>query len=152
MHRHEHHGIIYFIILIISTLTVWLASLKAGADSTSLATAKGMEPKFQSAVSSPPNAATSAEFDFSLSNSYRKDDLDWNIAGNRSGNNPNILSELTWDDLEIYQLKFQAKTVVPKIFYLRGSFAYGWIFDGQNQDGRNPYDAQGTGPGPSTGG
>jgi Protochlamydia outer membrane protein len=69
-----------------------------------------------------------------LSNAYREDDLKWNIAGNLNGSDPNVLSELSWDDLKIYQLKFQLKSVMSKIFYFRGSVAYGWIFDGEVQD------------------
>lgn len=74
------------------------------------------------------------ETDFIFSAGYRRDDLDWNIAGDSSGNNPNILSELTWDDLESYQVKFQANLVWPNIIALRGLADYGWIFDGENQD------------------
>jgi hypothetical protein len=69
-----------------------------------------------------------------LNNAYRQDDLKWNIAGNRSGSDPNVLSELSWDDLKIYQLSFQLKSIMSKIFYFRGSVAYGWIFDGDVQD------------------
>jgi len=36
--------------------------------------------------------------------SYRVDQLDWSIAGNTSGGNPNIQSELTWKDLKIAEL------------------------------------------------
>ena len=74
------------------------------------------------------------ETDFIFSAGYRRDDLDWNIAGDSSGNNPNILSELTWDDLESYQVKFQGNLVLPNIIALRGVADYGWIFDGDNQD------------------
>lgn len=72
--------------------------------------------------------------EFLLSNGYRRDHLDWNIAGNKDGSNPNILSELTWDDLEIYQIKLQNKIILPGIAYVRAALNYGWIFDGENQD------------------
>jgi hypothetical protein len=65
---------------------------------------------------------------------YRTDDLDWNIAGDISGNNPNILSELTWSDLEILQLDFGLTRIFPNRFVLNGTIAYGKIFDGENQD------------------
>lgn len=74
------------------------------------------------------------EIEFIATGGYRVDDLDWNIAGDINGNNPNILSELTWDDLESYQLKFQGRLVWPNLITLRGALAYGWIFDGKNQD------------------
>jgi len=72
--------------------------------------------------------------EFLLSTGYRVDDLDWNIAGDINGNNPNILSELEWEGLESLQLKIANKTVFNQLFLLRGSLAYGWIFDGENQD------------------
>jgi len=71
---------------------------------------------------------------FELSAGYRVDDFDWNIAGDTTGENPNILSELTWNDIEIWQIKLQNKTIIRKTFYFRGSVAYGWIFEGENQD------------------
>jgi outer membrane protease len=74
------------------------------------------------------------EAEVGLSSGYREDEFDWNIAGDASGENPNVLSELTWDDLQIFQFKIGVKTIVSRRFYLRGSFGYGWIFDGDNQD------------------
>lgn len=72
--------------------------------------------------------------DLVLNTGYRVDDLDWNIAGDINGNNPNIISELTWNDLESFQLKMVGKTTFHQLFMLRGSLAYSWIFDGENQD------------------
>ena len=72
--------------------------------------------------------------EFLLSSGYRIDDLDWNIAGDINGNNPNIISELTWKDLESFQLKMAGKTTFQQLLMLRGSLAYSWIFDGENQD------------------
>lgn len=72
--------------------------------------------------------------EFLLITGYRVDDLDWNIAGDIYGNNPNILSELTWNNLESFQLKMANKTSFQQQFMLRGSLAYSWIFDGKNQD------------------
>ena len=74
------------------------------------------------------------ETEFVFTGGYRSDDLDFNIAGDINGNNPNIISELTWDDLESYQVKFQGSLVWPGIIALKGSANYGWIFDGKNQD------------------
>ena len=49
------------------------------------------------------------EFLFSLG--YRSDDFDWNIAGNTIlGNYVNVLSELTWRNIEIYQVKLRNRT------------------------------------------
>lgn len=77
---------------------------------------------------------TSKQSKFILSIGYRVGDLDWNIAGDITGENPNILSELTWSDLEIYQVKLRNVTIIPKIIYFRGSLAFGWITGGENQD------------------
>ena len=74
------------------------------------------------------------EWDFTLGGGYRVDDLDWSIAGNINGNNPNVLSELTWDDVESYQVGFHGNIVWPNVIALRGYAKYGWIFDGDNQD------------------
>ncbi len=74
------------------------------------------------------------ETTFTFNTGYRSDDLDWNIAGNIYGNNPNILSELSWSDLNIHQIKAGGKVIVNETFYLRCSLGYGWIFDGKNQD------------------
>jgi outer membrane autotransporter protein len=74
------------------------------------------------------------ETEFIVTGGYRNDELDWNIAGDINGNNPNVVSELTWDDLESYQLKFQGGLVWPNLIAVRGSLAYGWLFDGKNQD------------------
>ena len=64
---------------------------------------------------------------------YRSDDLKWSIAGDTSGNNPNILSELTWENLGIVQLALKNKTIYRGV-YFRGYFQYGWIVSGKNQD------------------
>ena len=67
---------------------------------------------------------------------YRVDDLNWNIAGFSpiSGDYVNVLSELTWEDLEIFQLRFGLSTVILQAFKIKGALAYGIIFDGQVQD------------------
>lgn len=80
------------------------------------------------------NATLPLETELVFTGGYRSDDLDFNIAGDINGNNPNIISELTWDNLESYQVKFQGSLVWPRIIALKGSANYGWIFDGKNQD------------------
>lgn len=75
-----------------------------------------------------------ARFEFGLDGSFRIDQFEWNIAGDSSGNNPNILSELTWEDLLMYQLKLSNTTIIKERLYLRGYVGYGQIFSGENQD------------------
>ena len=79
-------------------------------------------------------SSASLEIGFTISNGYRRDDLNWNIAGNTDGSNPNILSELTWRDIEIYQIKLSHSILWPRIVYFRAALDYGWIMDGKNQD------------------
>lgn len=71
---------------------------------------------------------------------YRADSLDWNISGDDSGLNPNVLSELTWNDLQIYQfgLVGTAENIGTKFKdfspYLRAAVGCGQIVSGKNQD------------------
>ncbi len=64
----------------------------------------------------------------------RLDQLDWNIAGNSDGENPNILSELKWKDLEIFQTKLCSRADIQELFYIRTYLSKGRILSGQNQD------------------
>ncbi len=80
------------------------------------------------------------QLDYTLGSGYRVDDLDWNIAGFLTpADFVDVLSELSWNDLEIFQLKGEVKTAFgrpdqPLAIYLRGALDYGWILDGENQD------------------
>ncbi|MBI5588685.1 MAG: omptin family outer membrane protease [Deltaproteobacteria bacterium] len=79
-------------------------------------------------------AAYAGNSDFSLGTGYRSDKLDWNIAGDTTGHNPNVLSELKWESLKIFEIKAGFRTDLNKRQYLLGSFGFGWINDGTNQD------------------
>lgn len=80
------------------------------------------------------------ELGIDLSLGYRADQLDWSIAGDYSGQNPNILSELTWSDLEILQLQLDGFVETKDLLWLEtktlflGTLAYGSIYSGNNQD------------------
>lgn len=80
-------------------------------------------------------------FDLEVTGGKRVDQLDWNIAGNFDGNNyiPNILSELTWKDLESDQVSARAKMIMvnerfPFVGMFRAEGSYGEINSGTNQD------------------
>ncbi len=79
-------------------------------------------------------------FDLEIGLGYRIDDLDWSIAGFLTQTNfVNILSELTWEDLRIYQVKVGGRLSVPLhkrpyAVYMRAALSYGKIVDGENQD------------------
>jgi hypothetical protein len=79
-------------------------------------------------------ALEDVEFKMTLLSGYRKDDLNWTIAGDINGKNPDILSELTWKNLDIYQVKANPRMIIKDRFVLDGWLAYGEIFDGDNQD------------------
>jgi len=81
-----------------------------------------------------PSEAADIQTDLTLSTGYRVDDLSWNIAGNISGSNPNVLSELTWSNLETLQAAVSGRALINEWLYLRGSFGYGWAFSGDNVD------------------
>lgn len=85
-------------------------------------------------------AAPEIQGDLAVVAGYRVDNFDWNIAGDSSGHNPDILSELTWRDLKIYQLSLtgSAERVASDaaIFSpcMRTIVGYGRIVSGKNQD------------------
>ncbi len=78
--------------------------------------------------------------DLNVSVSHRVDQLRWNIAGlSPSGNNVNVLSELSWKDLSIVQAGVGGRLIVddsrsPFSFYSRGALGLGKIYRGDNQD------------------
>ncbi len=80
------------------------------------------------------------KLDLGLETGWRIDQLNWSIAGVApSANNVNILSELSWGNLLINQVKGNAKLLVdipssPFSPYIRASLSYGEIVEGKNQD------------------
>jgi hypothetical protein len=75
-----------------------------------------------------------------VSAGMRTDDLKWNISGSPQGDNPNVLSELKWEDIEIRQVQATGSLLMThKTFYwpqtlLSISYGYGDITDGKNYD------------------
>ena len=75
-----------------------------------------------------------------LSLGYRVDQLDWSVAGGSAGGSPNILSELTWRDIEVVQLQLTGNLELKASPWLKantvfqGRLAYGSIVSGSNQD------------------
>ena len=70
--------------------------------------------------------------DFGVRGGYRTDDFDWNIQG-RSGF-PNVLSELSWTDLQIPELKTTGTVVWKGRWIGDASFSIGNIADGISLD------------------
>lgn len=80
------------------------------------------------------SAQAGVELDLAVSGGLRNDDLSWTIAGEVTGQNPNIISELIWSDLAIPQAKIQGNLLFNDKFVFRGSAAGGQISDGENND------------------
>ena len=59
--------------------------------------------------------------------------VDWNIAGNLSGTNPNIISELTWKQVKSHQISIGVN-LNEDDYFLQIFGEYGNIYDGKNQD------------------
>jgi hypothetical protein len=74
------------------------------------------------------------ESEFTITTGTRSDDLDWSIAGNAAGTNPDVLSELDWSDVESYQVTLADRSIFAKHIYLRGAFSYAGIQDGTVRD------------------
>lgn len=70
--------------------------------------------------------------EFTVLPGYRQDDLHWSIAALTG--TPNILSELQWKELEIFNLGGSLKFTTPWNVILKGKGGYGWILSGDNQD------------------
>lgn len=88
----------------------------------------------------PAQAETVRNLSLQLDAGYRMDELDWTLAGSLTGANPNILSELDWNDLEIYQLGIKSELELESPSFpwfstvLKGAIDYGWLIDGKNRD------------------
>ncbi|MFK5926710.1 MAG: hypothetical protein QM483_08780 [Desulfuromusa sp.] len=71
---------------------------------------------------------------------YRSDQLDWSISGDLDGGSPNILSELSWDDLEIFQIQATGWLELGKLPFLKrnslvlANISFGKILSGDVQD------------------
>ena len=74
--------------------------------------------------------AAETRWQWSLNAGYRQDDLKWSFA--LPGIDPR--SELTWRDVESFQLEFGLQRRFFHNFRLKGTFAYAVIYNGQNQD------------------
>ncbi|MGR9046553.1 MAG: TonB-dependent receptor [Gammaproteobacteria bacterium] len=69
---------------------------------------------------------------FHADTGYRQDKLNWTIAA--PDGSPNVLSELTWDNIESVTFEAGAKVKTPSNWIIEGNVLYGEIIDGNNQD------------------
>lgn len=66
---------------------------------------------------------------------YRVDDLDFNIASDLTGTaTPNIISELTWSDIQMVEAKAKFDFILLNHFVVDAKAGYGSIIKGDNQD------------------
>jgi hypothetical protein len=135
MYKLGGHPLFYFAAAIFALfISSPAAAMPAILPSGQLSDITSRQAEIDAVSSAKKRVAPGEEIELLLSMGYRVDDFDWNIAGDIYGNNPNILSELTWNNIKIYQIKFRYKTILHEACYFRGSFGYGRIFDGENQD------------------
>jgi hypothetical protein len=73
-------------------------------------------------------AETSCELGFG----WREDHLDWNIAA--FDNDPDILSELEWNDIRMLQISGKLTSTVCWDWYLKITGDYATVYDGKNID------------------
>jgi hypothetical protein len=95
--------------------------------------------------------AGAPRWQWSFATGYRKDDLKWDIGGNLpenpdfqtllpgldpalAGTYVNILSDLSWTDVEIFQLEFGLQRKFSNNLRLMGLLGCGIVVDGQVQD------------------
>lgn len=81
------------------------------------------------------SAAAQAEcplFTTKIETGYRHDGFKWNIAG--SNREPNVLSEMHWKNLKIWQIAARATMLTEHSIYVRGYADYGRILDGRARD------------------
>lgn len=80
--------------------------------------------------SAEPSPSTDISFDASLG--WRQDQFQWNIAG--YDGIPNILSELTWTDIRVWEGRLSGRARWMNAAALTVEWAGGRIVDGRNQD------------------
>jgi len=87
------------------------------------------------ALAWPAGASADLNSGVEFAAGYRIDDLDWNKGVDPAGiSGPNILSELTWKNLQIYEVQGRAHAENDYGIYGKAMLGYGWIVHGKNQD------------------
>lgn len=75
--------------------------------------------------------ASNAETAFAVGSGYRQDSLNWNIAG--PNGYPNVLSELKWDDIKMWEISGQASQSLLGLC-LSVEADYAVVLEGKNRD------------------
>lgn len=66
--------------------------------------------------------------------SWSHEQLNWSIAGDEHGKNPNILSELKWKNLQGPQIGISSSKKIVRRVHLEAAFRYQWITTGTVND------------------
>ncbi len=85
-------------------------------------------------ISADADAPQFIKTKFEVLSGYRQDNLQFSIAGLSDGTSPNILSELTWDNIQSAQIQGKGEVVLADHFVFEGSAGYARVFSGDNQD------------------
>ena len=85
-------------------------------------------------VSAPAWAIDEWKYKLDLEYGLRTDQLNWNIAGNLAGTGPNIISELTWNNVGFHEAKLGFRFIGDDTWYIKGYTSNGWGYKGSNQD------------------
>ncbi len=63
---------------------------------------------------------------------YRQDYFSWELAG--PNDTPPVLSRLTWEDLQIFEITAECKKITCNNVYMKFFADYGWIYHGKSHD------------------
>lgn len=92
-----------------------------------IASAQMVEPQPQKEKSSTP-AYIGFLPEFSLGAGFRRDNLNWSIAP--MDLNPNVLSELTWENLDSFEITSDLRWSNSSNIYFHGKAGFGWTLSG----------------------
>lgn len=70
----------------------------------------------------------------SLTAVQQHDDFKWSIAGDLNGQNPNILSEVSWKNLRSMGFRTEIEIPFKKMFFIKANFSQLYIVSGTATD------------------
>ncbi len=84
----------------------------------------------------PSGAFAAMGVDYSIRQQvgYQLDSFNWNVAGTLEGLGPNVLSELSWRDLDAMYAGVGGTLLLDNTLYVRGQLGRGSITSGKNRD------------------
>tara|TARA_B110000967_G_scaffold206631_1_gene253814 strand:- start:272 stop:1273 length:1002 start_codon:yes stop_codon:yes gene_type:complete len=82
----------------------------------------------------PAQAIDQWQYKLDLEYGLRLDQLNWNSAGNLAGTDPNIISELKWNDIGFHEARLGFRFIGDDTWYVKGYFSESWGYKGTAQD------------------